>query len=59
MKEAVLPDYTVREVSVILRCDVRLVYNLINAGSLEVYRLGKCSTRITKDALDKLRNTQT
>ena len=56
MKEAVLPDYTVREAAVILRCTVKLIYTLIKTGCLKAYRLGRCSIRVKREELERFRD---
>ena len=59
MKEAVLPDYKVKEAAVILHCNIKTVYQLIQMGSLKAYRLGRCSMRIRREELERFRDDET
>lgn len=48
--------YTVREAAAQLRCSQSAIYNLVNAGRLRVYRIGKSGVRITEEAIEEFKN---
>lgn len=48
------PDvHTVNEAAVVLRCSPSAVYQMVAAGKLRAYIIGKRGIRITAEALDE------
>lgn len=50
-------DHTVRDISRIIQVSVHRVYELLNEGKLESYKISQRGTRISQAQLDRFRNS--
>jgi len=49
------PDLTVRQAAQTLQISMHSVYELLNTGKLESYKVSQRGTRISQDQLDRFR----